>query len=362
MLYLGIFVVVTLMWVVISKLIFPHKVTWKEAAIQLGVSVLLSAIVFGFSYYGNINDSETINGEVKEKVRDNDSHQESYSCNCVTHCSGGKTKTCSTSCKTCWRTVYTVDWFLKSTIGNISIDSEKSYSMSIWLTPDPELYTKAFVGEPCAKKGFFVNYVKGASKSLFNTSNYSLNLQDAVPLYPELTGIYQINSVLNVGTKVDTKPWQEMLRDKLKTLSSSKQVNIILIFTNSLDPMYRYKVEKEWTGGKKNDIVVIIGTDNSRSIWVDGFTFGLSQGNYLLLSKIKDQLSNKPLDKEYFINTITNEVSKGFTRKSMKDFEYLASEIRPEDSTIIILMIIQLILNISFTVVNVRYDLLKESY
>lgn len=358
MLYLGIFSVVALVWCVCSKLIWHNDITFKEVGLQLFLSVVLSAIVFGSSYYANVNDYETLNGEVKEKVRDNDSHQESYSCNCRSVRVG---KTSSTQCSTCWRTVYTVDWDLKTTIGSIHLNDERSYSSSVWNTADPIDYVKAYVGEPCSKKARFVNYIKGANRSLFNTGNYGVAVLTPIPAYPELLDDYHLNSVLNVGTQVDIKAWNLKLRGQLKTLSTRKGVNVIIVFVNSLDPNYRYKVEKEWGGGKKNDYVVIIGTtDNTTAQWVDGFTFGLSQGNYLMLSEIGDELRGKPLNEDLFISTITAKVSDKFVRKSMKDFEYLAKEIRPSDTALFILMGLQLILNIGFTIFNIKNDYLES--
>jgi hypothetical protein len=251
-----------------------------------------------------------------------------------------------------------VDWYLKTTLGNIGLDSERSYSSSVWATPDPQEYVRAYVGEPCAKKSSFVNYVQAASRSLFNTGNYGVVNSLPVPTYPMLIDDYHINSVFNVNTRIDTAKWNDKLRDNLKTLSAKRQVNIILVFVNTPDKTYRYKVEKEWAGAKKNDYVIIIGTtDNTTAQWVDGFIFGLSQGNFLLISEVSDELSGKTLDQELFIKTITDKVSEKFVRKSMKDFEYLAKEIRPSDLAMGILIVLQLLLNIGFTVFNIKNEL-----
>lgn len=329
-----------------------------EMGVQLFASLILTGVVVVCSYYSQTSDYTTINGQVTEKVRDNDSHEESYDCRCRTVSSGGKNPTTSTKCDTCWRTVYTVDWYLKSTIGSIDIDHDRSYSPTIWLTSDPDQYTRAYVGEPCSKKDFFVNYIKSAEKSLFNTSNYEVKSTLPVPTYPELYGIYQIDNVLNVGTTVSIREWNDYLRDRLKTLSPEKQVNIILIFANTNDKMYRYKVEKEWTGGKKNDYVVIIGTTDSKTAsWVDGFTFGLSHGNHLMLSEVQSELTGKELKKELIVGAITDKVAEKFVRKSMKDFKYLAKDIQPSDTATFILIALQLLLNISLTFFNIKYDL-----
>lgn len=351
------FILIPILWVAITKVIWHKNISWQEVGIHLGSVLPATVLIFAVGYHSSIGDTLLIHGQVTQKVRNNDSHQESYSCNCTTRCSGGKTNTCSTTCQTCWRTVYTVDWYLKSTIGNIQIDYERSYYRSVWNTPDPKQYLEAYVGEPCSKSEYFKNYVKGSPSSLFNTGKYVTKPSLPVPNYPNIHNIYKVNNLINVGTSIKTDVLEEKLSHKLKVLGAKKQANVILILANTQDANYKYAVEKAWLGGKKNDIVVIVGTTDSKNVlWADGFTFGLSQGNHLMLTQMLDNLRGKSLESTDIVEVIASSIESGFKRKQMEDFKYLAREIEPSTSLLIFVFILQLISNIGITIWSIRND------
>lgn len=338
------FILVPFIWIIAYKLIWYNRIEWTHALVHFASVIATTLIFVGFFYFFAVSDTEIHNGYITKKVRDHDSHQESYSCNCSTDSKG------NTSCQTCYRTVYTVDWYLKTTIGNIHIDSDESYYPTVYLTPNPNIYANAVIGEMCSTENRFVNYVQAAKNSLFNTEKYKIQVKESLPVYPELYGIYKIKTVLNVNTKVDVSEYQKLLNEKQKVLGNSKQVNIIVVFVNTVNKNYKYALEKHWIGGKKNDLVVIIGTTDSKTIeWADGFTFGLSAGNKLLLTEITDSLIRRELNAEYVINTITSHTEKSFKRKPMQDFKYLAKEIEPSKWQMIFLFIFQLALNIGVT-------------
>lgn len=352
------FILIPFLWVATTKIIWHNKVSWKECALHLGTVVPITALIFAISHYSAIGDSLILHGYITEKVRDNDSHLESYDCRCRTVTSGsGNNKTTSTVCDTCWRRIYTVDWYLKSTLGNISIDGVSSRSKSVWDTPDPVAYTNAYVGEHCSETQYFKNYVKASPNSLFNKGNYVVNNTTPVPPYPKVHSIYKVDNILKVGVNLDTTDLENSLSDKLKVLGAKKQANIILILTNTKDKNYRYAVEKEWLGGKKNDIVVILGLDGENIIWVDGFTFGLSQGNHLMLTQMFDELRGKDVKLDNVVEIVTQHVDKNFVRKQMKDFEYLARELQPSLSLLIFVSVLQLIANIGITIWSIKNEL-----
>jgi hypothetical protein len=358
MMFFAVFVIVAMCWCAIAKLIWRDEITWIEFGIQIGSSVALTLFVLIGSYFFNVSDQQTLIGSVTEKVRENDSHQESYDCNCRDVSSGsGKDRTTTRVCDTCWRTVYTVDWYLHTTIGKIRVDSDNSYSKSVWNTPDPDLFIKSYVGEPCAKKDSYTNYLI-ASKSLFNTSTYAVQTTLPVPDYPQLTNLYHITNVFSVGSSIDVSVWNNMLLEKLKTLSAKKQINVIIIVAKTTDRNYRYAVEKAWLGGKKNDYVVVLGTDDNNTIrMVEGFTFGLSQGNFLMLSQVATQLQDVSLDPKTVIDIIANNVDTTFSRKPMKDFEYLIKEKVPSTTTITILGFLQFLVCCVLTYFNIKRNL-----
>lgn len=357
------FLIIPIIWVVIVRLIWNKSITMPELGIHIGSVFLLSLILLSIVYWSATGDVEILHGQVVEKVRKNDSHMESYSCNCHTTCSGtGNNRTCHQSCDTCWRTVYTVDWYVNTTLGRIDIDWERSYYKSVWKTPDPERYVTAYVGEPCAKNHFYVNYLKSAPASLLNSKNYNIKTVYKLPQYPKIIDLYSVNNVINVDSVVDIKPYEKLLSDQLKSLGPKKQVNIILIFTKQQDVKYKYAVEQHWLTGKKNDVIIIIGTKDGTTIdWIDGFSFALSQGNKLLFTQIFDELRLKPLTTD-IIPIITNNIDRSFVRKQMKDLEYLKNAVQPSIFSMVVLFMIQFACNIIITFICIKYDLFQQPY
>lgn len=348
------FILVPFLWVAIAKIIFRGRISFKECAMHLASVVPVTAIIFAVSYYTAVGDTELIHGEVLSKVRDNSSHQESYSCNCHQSCSGsGSSRSCSTVCQTCWRTVYTVDWFLKTTIGNIGIDSDRSYSSGVWNNPDPKLYVNAYVGEPCTKTSYFKNYIKASGGSIFNQSSYVVNIKAKNIAYPEVYNKYQVNNIINDVKGFDSSPYENALSEKLKKIGAKNQVNIIYIFTENTDKNYRYFVEKNFIGGKKNDVIVIVSLASNKIQWADAFTYGLSQGNQLMITKIRDFLIGKEIDINIFNESISI-IEQSFKRKPMKDFEYLSKSINPPIWVIVMVAILQLIANVWITIFNIK--------
>lgn len=349
-----VFLAIPIVWVLIAGIIFKTEFTWQEGLWQAGATLLFTGFMWLMGTMSMTADQQMIHGAVTQKVRDEGSYMESYSCNCSTRCSGsGKTRSCSTHCQTCWRRVYFVDWFFKSTIGNIQIDYDRSYSQSVWRSPDPNTYTAGYVGEPCAKWEMFENLIKGSPDSLFNQGEYANGLEKFnAPEYPGIGNIYHANGVIANGVKVDTKVWNGMIQEYLRTLGPQKQASIKLIFTKERDPRYKLAVEKAWLGGKKNDIVIVIGApDYPKVAWVDGFTFAKTSGNYLMINKIKDGITKAgDLSNPQAIGSIVRDhVSASFKRKKMEEFEYLRNEIAPGVWGLVLMALLQLAMNIGLT-------------
>jgi hypothetical protein len=79
----------------IALRVFPHRVTLKEVGIGVAVqAVVISVFHFVVSYSSGL-DVQVLNGEITNKENRRVSCSHSYPCNCVTHCSGGKHRTCS---------------------------------------------------------------------------------------------------------------------------------------------------------------------------------------------------------------------------------------------------------------------------
>jgi hypothetical protein len=327
---------IPVIWALVARLVLKATISWKEMGLQILASVVVVGVVYGAGTYNQTADFEVWNGKITKKVREHGSYVRTYQCNCYTTCTGsGTSQSCTQHCSTCFEDHYTVDWFVKSTIGDIGIKSLDRTSRSVYDTPDPAAYTAAYVGEGCAATHSYKNYIKAVPDSLFNDADVAADAEFAplIPSYPKVHSFYKINRVLAMGVPVKSvDKWDLHLRDRLRAIGPAKQANIILILVNTPDQSYRYSLERAWLGGKKNDVIVLMGVSEYPNIdWVDTITLGSNSGNELMTVKMRDDLMALKTIDNYVavIDTVADTVTNHFDRKSMEDFKYLEDEIEP---------------------------------
>ena len=104
----------------------------------------------------------------------------------------------------------------------------------------------------------------------------------------------------------------------------------VIIFTDIMDPSYRYAIENAWLGGEKNDVIVFIGTDDGTTVgWADVMTWALNDGNELFHVKMRDGLKETPIEATALSTFITGMISESYDRPLMADYEYLENEVKP---------------------------------
>lgn len=321
--------------------------------IQCAVTLVVVAIGYYVSKASLTADTEIINGQITGKNSEHVSCEHSYQCHCHTVYStdsNGKRHS-DRECDTCYEHNYDVDWNISSSIGSFTISRVDSQGVFT-----PPRWDRVIIGEPASKSISYENYVKAAKFSLFNFSD-SLE-QDKkyaalIPSYPEVYDYYHINRVLTVGLSLPEQQQMNLLLNyQLRSLGPQKQANIILVVVKTADPMYRYALERAWIGGKKNDIIVIIGVSEYPKIdWVDTITLAKDSGNELLQVKMRDEvLALHTVDNAANItNTIASMVATDFHRKRMKDMKYLESEIQPSMTAMVILYILTVLINAGLT-------------
>lgn len=333
-----------MVWPFIAKRIWDTTINYQEMLLQLLIVTVLTAGVWQLGKYGQTSDVEIWNGKITAKDRTHGSYVRSYDCNCYTSCSGsGSSRSCTTRCSTCYEDHYTVDWTADSTVGNFTFKSLDWTSKSVYKQPDPQLYKQCKVGEPASIEHIYTNYIQAVPESLFNSANNTTQFQN-IPNYPSVYNHYKINRVLNVGSKVPAntiKQLNTMFNNELRTLGKQKEVNIIVILTGILDPSYRYAVETKWLGGKKNDVVVFIGTDGKKIIWADAMTWALNTGNELFQVKMRDGLQEiGTIDPKKIVSFVTQTIKTTYDRPHAEDYKYLEDAIEPPTWVIILSIII----------------------
>jgi len=310
----------------------------------VGLTLVLSC--FFISTGSKVWDTEVLNGKVVSKDREHGTYEESYECRCRTVSSGsGKNKTTSRVCDTCYRTHYTVEWNVNTTIGDYQIDKLDRTSRSVYHEPDPSRYTVVQTGDPAAKTHQYTNYVQAVPNSLFTPAAADLKKKFAglIPAYPDkIYDLYKVDRFLTPGWSIaDTAAWNADISNILRDLGPKKQVNLIVVVAKTDDPNYEYALRDAWEGANKNDVVLIVGSTQYPKIdfvrvlsWTKNETFKV---------QLRDAVMDKGTIDRSLVTMCASQIEQNFVRRQMKEFEYLSGEIDPPDwlvTTLIALLIV----------------------
>jgi hypothetical protein len=186
------------------------------------------------------------------------------------------------------------------------------------------------MNDPVSKSSSFTNYVKAVPESLFHFTHISPKFAQTLPEYPsDIYDIYRINRVIPVGVAVpDIALWNQELSHMLGELGPSKRVNAVVVIVNTADVNYINSLKTKWLNGKKNDVVVVIGTSKYPAIdWVQVMSW---TDHELFKVQLRDEIFNlKTVDRTAVIGVMSSNITKSFIPKDFKDFEYLKYEIDP---------------------------------
>jgi hypothetical protein len=142
----------------------------------------------------------------------------------------------------------------------------------------------------------------------------------------------------------------------LRKLGPQKQANVIVVFVNEINSSYVHALEGAWLGGKKNDVIVVVGTTHYPAIdwvrvssWTDKELFKVELRN--------DLETLGTVDKAQFLGIIEKHTKTTFVRKNMADFEYLKDEIEPPTWVIVLAFVLGLSVALGLSYFFYRNDL-----
>lgn len=293
--------------------------------------------------YFSIYDTEILNGEILDKKSELVSCSHTYRCNCVNvqTCSSNSngTQSCTNNevCSTCYEHPYDKDWFLTSTVGRINIDRVDRQGL---MTPAP--WSNAYIGEPASVEHTFVNFLLADDKSIFYSNDLSNEDLKNIPKYPRVKDYYKLpDRVINLTSKdVNYKNLSTLLDQRLKTLGSKKELNIILVILDK-DIEYSKKILQFWKGTKKNDVILFISinTSDNSVLNVHSESYANGMNNHTLHIHLRDNYINKKLDTTT-LSSIIDDIDSEFNRISEAEFEYLGSNVNTPWYIILISLII----------------------
>jgi len=228
-----------------------------------------------------------------------------------------------------------VDWYDNQKLTHLNHSNQISYG-------DGDMYSCSFSGYPemlvpSAIPHTYVNYIRAAEPVFLYTgyaSKYSKDLVEYPTVYEDKFGPIYVNRVISPNMYMD-QDWKntlnKLLCDELASSGKKKQLNA-LVYVTKRDTNFYKALHELWYGGKKNDVVVLLGAKNFPKLdwvrvmsWTDSKRFKED-----LTTRIKN-ITNLS-DPHALANTIISQVHKteangGYVRKPMAEFHELRNDI-----------------------------------
>ena len=306
-----------------------RKITTLEAVIQIGVvAALVIAGYYLFRWVG-VQDYEVWNGRIASKHSGTSRCCHSYDCNCRDECSGsGKDRTCRRVCDTCYE--HASDTYYRA----VSTNDEEVYYSGCWEpgSSSPPRYDAIRVGEPTAWEHRYTNYVRAAPEELVPADPSGGRFAEVLPPYPRPSG-WRARRFLFVGIDHPDAAGIDQALDELNAdLGAAKQVNLIVVVASEKEPAYFDALRATWLGGKKNDVVLVIGAPRFPEIqWVRVMAWNVAAG---VEDEFKGNLVSRvealgSFDGAAVLAALRDEVERRYQRRSFSELEYLMARARP---------------------------------
>lgn len=334
--YLSMLMIIPIIIGVVGLFWSKGRICWKEFLVMQGACIFVISVGYLISQHTGMSDVEVWSGRITNKAKEEVPCSHSYSCNCRTVCHGtGKDRSCHTECDTCYehhRGLRTIrgtdfDWDIyTSDAGRMEIERIDRRGVDM-----PPRWGAAFIGEPTSSTHSYTNYIKANPTSILRREDALEKWAKHLPAYPNnVYDYYRLNRLVSVGFKEPrAKDWNWLLNELNADMGPKKQANVVVVLAKTPDSTYEYAIEQHWLGGKKNDVVVIIGVPAYPKIgWVRIVSWTDSQAFKV---RLRDRIQEiGTVDKrDDIIKAIRENTDQYFVRKSMDDFKYLMSSSQP---------------------------------
>jgi len=304
------------------------KLNWLEALVQAAAGMLLMGGGYMAARYVKTTDVEIWNGRIASKDFGEQGCCHSYSCNCIPVCSSdGKGNTsCHDVCSTCYRHSHDLYWSAKTTNGEVVVNDTCNPPSSF----PPEEWKRISIGDPTAIEHMYINYIKGLPGKFFRRPWLVDKYRSKLPAYPRVHG-HSVNRFLMtvLGESIpDVTNLEKRLAELNADLGRVRQVNIIVVVTGEKSSEYVDALAEAWLGGKKNDLIVVVGVPTFPNIeWVKVIS-------WTDVREVRDGIEQRvarmgDFNGDRLLSIVRDEAGSKFQRRHMGDFRYLLKEIEP---------------------------------
>ncbi len=337
------------------------KITLKEFFTQQGV--LLAIVILGYfiSRWTSTQDVEVWSGEIVKKEKNKVSCSHSYPCN--PHPCNCDKNGCDTCWDTCYDHAYDWDWNLYTSNREdrvITVDRIDSQG-----SEEPPRWTQVKIGDPTAQAHDFTNYIKANPGSILRRSGVAELYKGLIPKYPnKIYDYYYCDRFLVVGdvNVPGIEKWNRQLNVTNADLGAKKKMNIVVVAVALNEPEYAYALEEAWIGGKKNDLVIVIGIPSYPKIeWVSIFSWSTAED---LKVELRDAIIRVgTMERREEIGKLIYQMAdEKFIHRHMDDFKYLMAGAQPGTAGTIILFITGTLLSIGMTISFWKNDPFGDRY
>ncbi|MCA9677016.1 MAG: hypothetical protein KC464_18460, partial [Myxococcales bacterium] len=322
-----------------------RRITPLEVVVQIGV---VGALIVG-GYYATrwlgVQDTEIWNGRIASAGSGTSSCCHSYDCNCHEVCTGeGDQRSCSQHCDTCYEHSSDVYWEAYSSNGEqVYYDGCNPPG-----SPTPARYLDIRLGEPTAVEHRFTNYVKADPDALIHRDPALRRFRSRLPPYPRVSG-WQVRRFLFVDlAPADMLELDDALDELNADLGAAKQVDVIVVVVAEEDPAYFDALAAAWLGGKKNDVVLVIGAPRFPAIaWARVMAWNKATGAE---DELEGALARRvellgAFDGAAVLAVLRDEITRGYQRRPFSELDYLMARARPSGTAVAVLLALGLALS-----------------
>lgn len=317
----------------VAGLLFSRgRVNWKEFIVH--EAVVSAVIVAGYfiALYASTYDTEIWNGVVARKWQGTESCCHSYSCNCYQSCSGtGKNRRCTQICQTCYEHSHDIAWNAASSNGETVYHNGCNRPGS----GAPARWQAIVVGEPTAVEHSYTNYIKGNPDPVIKRTGAAERFAAQIPAYPQVYDHYRADRFLAVNFDLpDRQRLNARLSEINARLGAPKKVNVTVIVARQPDREYLTGLREAWLGGKKNDLIAVVGLANDAEALDRPNIAWAGVVSWTRNEDIREAVSARILelggfDGDKVLDIVAEEVANKFVHRPMADFEYLKDTLEP---------------------------------
>lgn len=337
----------------------PDDFTWGEFVINMVICVVATFFVFLLCYStaADIDDQEIWNGYVTKASYYEGWTERVYYQECASrdkngNCTAYVTRSYDQYHPPYWQAETSIPGFIfrisraqyRKYVGLWGHEQEKNLmrGSQVSIGDGDQYYVTHHGGRetliPASEMRNYVNYLRG-SDSIRKTRGSAEQYKDLLLDYPTVRGgpwgPVEVDRVLDAGVNLP-KDWVRAVDRELDlalaTLGATKEVNILIYVVKTGDEAFAYGLKDHWVEGKKNDVIVVIGTTNFPTIdWVHVIAWTkVEEFKVGLRNDLQDMgsMANAGALSGKIIEWVGKDPNAGgFARMPMSELEYLIADI-----------------------------------